>query len=103
MVRRRHSRRSLRKLGYVRRIEPWAPVSPSFETLKRNQVYADCVNLSAMLAPQDEVGTWLALDLFAGARVRDQRLEGGERCLGAVEIGVGLGVDPTRRVADRGV
>src|SRR3954454_25122779 len=57
------------------------------------------VVMTSMIA----VATASALDLTAGAGVIDERGESPERGLGAVEISVGLGVDPALGIADRGM
>src|SRR3954466_413157 len=57
------------------------------------------VGMPSMIA----VATASALDLTAGAGVIDERGESPERGLGAVEISVGLGVDPALGIADRGM
>jgi len=49
------SLRSLRKLGCVAALEGWTAEAVALRGSPRNQVYADCVNLSAPgLAPQGD-------------------------------------------------
>src|SRR2546427_3449680 len=49
------------------------------------------------------VGTSIAFDLPARAHVVDQGAEGIEGELRGIAVGLGLGIDPLRRIADGGV
>jgi hypothetical protein len=51
-----------RRVAPSRSMEAGTSLRPSFETLTRSQACADCVNLSALLAPQDEVDACCSYD-----------------------------------------